>query len=295
MIVDNYDELINVLRNDSCINTCCDRVGLVRQVLFNLSHPDQNFHIIHVVGTHGKRAFVNTLVPLMRQSGLKIACLCPSPKEDPCDQIKLNGQSISRADFVHSYLQIFCHLPLDMSENSLSLDEWIFLIAINYFAEQNVDWLVLPAVIGGIGDTSNAIGAPDLVVVTSCCMDHWKKLGSTAHQIAQAKAGVVKEGTHAVIVGPTIQGEFHEEIAAIVRSKGVRVIESNKFVTLSLNKEGAQPAFLQVRTPVQHFKLALSGQPNETKIRNLYLILTAVNWLKENGLTVKTSCKSLVN
>lgn len=293
--MDNYKDLIESVKNNSCINTSCDRVGLVRQVLLNLNRPDQFYRIIHVVGTHGKRDFVKVLDRLMEQSGLKIACLIGGLSSDPRSQIKINGQSISEEDYIHNFLQIYCHLPLEMTENELTQAEWTFLIGLNYFAEKNVDWLILPAVMGGIGDTSNAIGAPDLVVVTSCCMDHWRKLGSTIHQVAQAKAGVVKPGTKAVIVGPGIQGEFHEEIAAIVRSKGVRVIESKQFVTLSLNKEGSLPAFLQVRTPQQHFNLTLPGKLSKRKLRNLYLILTTVNWLKENGLTVKTSCKALVD
>lgn len=292
--MEEYADLVNSLEDNSCFNTACDRVGIVRQVLFNLNHPDQNYHIIHIVGTHGKRHFVNTLAPLMAESGLKIACLCPDKQADPCRQIQINGCPISQSDFVHSYWRIYCHLPLDLSEKSLTINEWIFLIAVNYFAEKGVDWLILPAGVGGIGDTSNAIGVPDLVVVTSCCMDHWRKLGSTVHQIAYAKAGVVKPGTKAVVVGPSIQGPFHEEISAIVRSKGVQVIESAQFVTVSLNKEGSQPAFLQVRTPMQHFNLMLTTQPQKWQLRNLYLILTTIDWLKKNGLKVKSSVSSLV-
>jgi dihydrofolate synthase/folylpolyglutamate synthase len=293
MPVETYSDLIHALKNNTCINTNCDRVGLVRQVLFNLNHPDQYFRIIHVVGTHGKHNFIKALRPLMTNSGLKIACLRLNDSDDPCERIRINGRAISRENFMHSYWQINCHLPLDMEENSLTLREWTFLIAMNYFVEQNVDWLILPAGIGGIGDTSNAIGAPDLVVVTSCCMDHWRKLGTTRRAIAQAKAGVVKTGTRAVIVGPEIDGEFHERIAAIINSKGVKVIESSQFVTLTQTKEGAQPAFLQVKTPLQHFDLRLAKKPDQKQLRNIYLILTTVNWLKNNGLTVQADHAAL--
>lgn len=286
--MDNYKELVYSLRNDSCINTNCDRVGRVRQVLFNLNHPDQNFRIIHVVGTHGKKYFINALLPLMGQSKLKIAYFCRGESMDPCRRIQINGQAINQDDYVRNYWQVYCHLPLDMAENSLTLEEWTFLIALNYFAKENVDWLILPADMGGIGDTSNAISVPELVIVTSCCMDHWRKLGTTTRQIARAKAGVVKNGTKAVIVGPEIKGEFHENIANFVRKKGAKIIESSQFVTLAIKKEGQQLAYLQVVTPRQHFKLALSGQPDEQQVRNIYLLLTVANWLKENGLKLKT-------
>lgn len=294
MIVDNYKELVHSLKNNSCINTNCDRVGRVRQVLFNLNHPDQNFRIIHVVGTHGKQYLITALLPLMGQSKLKIACFHRDESLDPCRQIQINGQAINQADYVRNYWQIYCHLPLDMAESSLTLEEWTFLIAINYFATKNVDWLILSARMGGIGDISNAISIPDLVIVTSCCMDHWRKLGTTIRQIAWAKAGVVKRGTKAVIVGPEIKGEFHKNIANFVKKKGVKVIESSQFVTLTIQKEGQQPACLQVATPRQHFKLALADYPDEKQLRNIYLLLTVANWLKDNGLTVKTTSTVLV-
>jgi dihydrofolate synthase/folylpolyglutamate synthase len=67
------------------------------------------------------------------------------------------------------------------------------MIALRYFGENHVDYIILEAGIGGRFDSTNFIEAPEAAVITSISLDHQNILGDTVEEIAWQKAGIIKE------------------------------------------------------------------------------------------------------
>ena len=83
-------------------------------------------------------------------------------------------------------------------------------LALEYFAEQEVDVVVLETGLGGRLDSTNVV-TPLVATVTSIGMDHMDLLGDTIEQIAGEKAGIFKPGCAAAI------GERDGRVAGMLR------------------------------------------------------------------------------
>ena len=85
-------------------------------------------------------------------------------------------------------------------------------LALEYFAKQEVDVVVLETGLGGRLDSTNVV-TPIVATVTSIGMDHMDLLGDTIEQIAGEKAGIFKAGRPAAI------GERDQRVANVLRER----------------------------------------------------------------------------
>ncbi|MCF0122317.1 MAG: hypothetical protein HUJ74_03825 [Lachnospiraceae bacterium] len=58
--------------------------------------------------------------------------------------------------------------------------------------------VLLECGMGGRDDATNVIPSPELVIFSSISLEHMNYLGGSLEKIASVKAGIIKEGTHAV-------------------------------------------------------------------------------------------------
>jgi dihydrofolate synthase/folylpolyglutamate synthase len=75
----------------------------------------------------------------------------------------------------------------------------LLFIALRYFGEKKVDYIVLETGIGGRYDSTNFLESPAVSVITNIGMDHQALLGDTIEEIAGQKAGIIKKGIHVFI------------------------------------------------------------------------------------------------
>ena len=94
----------------------------------------------------------------------------------------------------------------------LKFFEWTFGLAVNYFAEENVDIAVIETGLGGRLDSTNII-KPELSVITNIGKDHTNLLGDTLQKIATEKAGIIKPEI------PVVVGELQPELVNIFIEK----------------------------------------------------------------------------
>ena len=74
-----------------------------------------------------------------------------------------------------------------------------------YFDEQDPDYVILETGIGGRFDSTNFVLAPRVGVITSISLDHQAVLGDTLELIAWQKSGIIKPGMH--VFTPSTQSE----------------------------------------------------------------------------------------
>ena len=72
--------------------------------------------------------------------------------------------------------------------------DYCLAMAMLYFKEQQCDFMVIETGIGGRYDSTNALGTPEVAIITKIGFDHMGILGDTLAEIAGEKAGIMKTG-----------------------------------------------------------------------------------------------------
>ncbi|MBO4127905.1 bifunctional folylpolyglutamate synthase/dihydrofolate synthase [Streptococcus suis] len=176
-----------------------------------LGNPQFAVSIIHVAGTNGKGSTIAFMRQLFQTHGLRVGSFVSPHMVSVHDRICINSQPISDHDFQH-YLQKVYDLEQEVATRyePFRYFEVMVLIMFLYFEAQQPDVALVEVGIGGLLDTTNVV-APALSVITSIGMDHQDLLGSTLREIAEQKAGIIKENV------PVVLGPLSPETTAICR------------------------------------------------------------------------------
>ena len=181
-----------------------------------LGHPHKNYKIIHVAGTNGKGSVSNMLTSVLSALGYKVG-LYTSPhildfreRIRVCHPERSEGSPtlIPKQDvwsFVQKWQDTFDHIDMSFFEITTAM-------ALNWFAEQKVDYVVLETGLGGRLDSTNIVN-PVLSVITNIGLDHCDLLGETLPEIAFEKAGIIKPKV------PVVVGESGSEINEVFERK----------------------------------------------------------------------------
>lgn len=176
-----------------------------------LGNPQFAVPVIHVAGTNGKGSTIAFLRQLFQTHGLRVGSFVSPHMVSVHDRICIDSQPISDHNFQH-YLQKVYDLEQEVATRyePFRYFEVMVLIMFLYFKDQQPDLALVEVGIGGLLDTTNVV-APALSVITSIGMDHQDLLGSTLREIAEQKAGIVKESV------PVVLGPLSPETTAICR------------------------------------------------------------------------------
>lgn len=172
------------------------KLGLerVRTLFERAGNPHHQFPILHVAGTNGKGSTIATLTAVLRGAGLRVGRYTSPHLVDFRERIIVDEQAIA-PDVVSAWLR-------EWEPESVALGATFFetttVMALDYFAQSNVDIAVVEVGLGGRLDATNIV-EPIASGVTQIGFDHMEFLGNTLEQIAAEKAGVFKPGVPAVI------------------------------------------------------------------------------------------------
>lgn len=166
-----------------------------------LGNPQFAVPVIHVAGTNGKGSTIAFMRQLFQTHSLRVGSFVSPHMVSVHDRICIDSQPISDHDFQH-YLQKVYDLEQEVATRyePFRYFEVMVLIMFLYFEAQQPDVALVEVGIGGLLDTTNVV-APALSVITSIGMDHQDLLGSTLREIAEQKAGIIKESVP-VVLGP---------------------------------------------------------------------------------------------
>ena len=251
-----------------------------------LGHPHKNYKVIHVAGTNGKGSVSNMMTSALAASGYNVG-LYTSPHildfrerirvchPDPlCHPERSEGsvKLIPKHDvwnFIQKWQETFDHLDMSFFEITTAM-------ALNWFAEQKVDYVVLETGLGGRLDSTNIVN-PVLSVITNIGLDHCDLLGDTLPEIAFEKAGIIKPRV------PVVVGESSSEINEVFERKVLYtnlsdpMFMGNRSAIMSLltYADKAEPALWSEREKI----LAEMDLRGEYQRKNLRTALTALDVL----------------
>ena len=160
-------------------------------------HPHKKFPSIHIAGTNGKGSVAHILSAILQKSGYKTGLYTSPHLLDYRERIKINGSPVPK-DFVTHFIDE--HEAI-IEKVKPSFFEMTFALAMDYFAQNNIDIAIIETGMGGRLDSTNII-TPVLSVITNIGYDHTAFLGNTLPEIATEKAGIIKNAVP-VIIGKT--------------------------------------------------------------------------------------------
>ena len=180
------DDLINP--GNTNIIPGLDRMQRILQLLDN---PQHKYKVIHITGTNGKGSTAAFLESGLVHAGLNVGKFTSPYVHHINESVMLNFEHIPRDD-----LELVYHKIKDLlqTENfTLSPFEFLTTIMFEYFADKQIDWLILEVGMGGLTDSTNVVNS-SYSIITNVELEHTRWLGSTIAEIAKQKAGIIKNG-----------------------------------------------------------------------------------------------------
>jgi dihydrofolate synthase / folylpolyglutamate synthase len=196
------------------------KLGLagIQSLVKVLGNPQQSLRFIHVAGTNGKGSVCAILESICRAQGLKTGLFTSPHLVRYNERIQVNRRSMPDAEIIRGINEI----RTVISEHNLnpSFFEITTALAFLYFFRSQVDIVVLETGLGGRLDSTNIV-RPLVSVLTSIDLDHQTILGNTLGEIAQEKAGIIKQGVP-VISAPQ-SAEVRKVFDSIAQRLGTQI------------------------------------------------------------------------
>lgn len=169
-------------------------------MLEKLEHPERGIRMIHIAGTNGKGSVSAFLCEILKQAGVKAGMFTSPHLVDFEERIRVNGEMMPKADVarIGGMLLEQEFTAEDGTRVYPTMFDYCLAMALLYFREQNCEAMVIETGMGGRLDSTNAIGVPEVTVITKIGYDHMAVLGNTLEEIAAEKAGIIKRGTKLV-------------------------------------------------------------------------------------------------
>jgi dihydrofolate synthase/folylpolyglutamate synthase len=208
----SYEEVLEKINHASVFGSL-PGVENSRILLEALNHPEQGIPFVHVAGTNGKGSVCAFLTQILMECGRKVGTFTSPHLIDFEERITVNNVQIEKKDVERLGNRL---LELNLDVNPTMFD-YCMAMALLYFKEQQCDILVMETGLGGRLDSTNAIGVPEVTIITKIGFDHMAILGDTLAQIAAEKAGIIKPGTYLVM-------ERQEPEAAEVLHRAIREV-----------------------------------------------------------------------
>lgn len=189
-----YRKIINIIENKRRFGSLPGAV-ISGKLLAAVGNPQRDLAFIHIAGTNGKGSTAAFLYAILREAGISAGLFTSPHLIDFTERIQLDGASIPKEDAARIG-QMLLDLELDVNP---TMFDYALAMALLYFKERGCRLVVLETGLGGRLDSTNAIEAPLVSVITKIGYDHTAVLGETLEEIADEKAGILKAGTRAVL------------------------------------------------------------------------------------------------
>ncbi|MDD3887785.1 MAG: bifunctional folylpolyglutamate synthase/dihydrofolate synthase [Patescibacteria group bacterium] len=228
----------------------------IEKLLEKLGNPENNLKGVHVAGTNGKGSVSASLQSILTQAGYKVGLFTSPHIFKMTERIRIDYQDISEKRLAKYFEYILPYVKKVKKEinDQPTWFEILTVIAILYFRDEKVDFVVFEVGLGGRLDATNVLNL-GISAITDISIDHKEYLGNTIAKITKEKAGIIKSDS---VVVTSNRGTTLNVIKKVCKEKKAKLIKTDKLS----NK----------------YKLKLLG---EHQRRNAGIVLSAINELKE--------------
>ena len=246
-------------------------------LLEKLGNPHKKLKFIHIAGTNGKGSTAAMTASILTKAGYRTGLFTSPYIYRFNERMQIGGVQIPDEDVI-SLTQKIRAIAETMPELPTEFD-FVTAMAMDYFAARNCHIVVLEVGVGGALDSTNIIPAPEVAVVTNIGLDHTDLLGDTVEKIAAVKAGIIKEGCHAVVYDSTPSVE--QVYAAICDEKHVPLKKAG-FQDLSSVKKDLDGQTFHFGKRKDLFLPLLGAH----QLHNAAVVLRVIDTLQEKGWNI---------
>lgn len=188
-------------------------LSTIRAVCRALGDPQERVKAIHIAGTNGKGAVAALLDASLRAGGLNVGRYTSPHLVKLNERFFLNGTPVDDLSLEEISLRVERAVAStgDAGEG-MTFFEALTAVAFSFYAESEVDAVVLETGLGGRLDATN-ICRSALTIITRIGLDHCDWLGDSVEKIALEKAGIIKSGV------PVVLGENQPEVREIIEKR----------------------------------------------------------------------------
>ncbi len=246
----------------------------MEKLMARFGDPQDQIPVIHVAGTNGKGSCCAMLSQILQESGYKVGMYTSPHLVEYTERIRVNGKQIKKEEWVSIGLKVkeAAEAIAAEGDNHATFFELVTAIGFLYFAQEQVDVILLETGVGGRLDATNVVKEPKLCLITSISLDHTKVLGDTLPQIASEKAGIIQPGA------PVVLAQNPEQVQAVVRQtaaeKGSLYCYSGDVVV------DGKGCYRNESFAYEGLEIALIG---DYQVQNVSAVLCAVELLQMRG------------
>ncbi len=192
------------------------RPGLdgIEKLLDELGNPQSFLKCIHVAGTNGKGSLCMFLTSIFGQAGIRCGSFNTPAVYRINEMFTVDGQPMNDDDFVRiegivqeaaeSVKKKYGFLPTEFECETAMAFVW--------FHAQDVQIVLLECGMGGRLDATNIISSNLCAAITSVSLEHTAYLGNSVEEIAEMKAGIIKDGSPVFV-----PDALPESVLAVIR------------------------------------------------------------------------------
>lgn len=272
----NYTETLNFIHSFKG-NGRRPQLERMRWLLKQAGDPQSHYPTVHIVGTNGKGSTTSYLQNILTKSGYQVGTFTSPYITRFNERISINGTEIPDKDLISLVAKAQVILN-DLEEHTNfgrpTEFELVTLLMFLYFDLKQVDMAIIEAGIGGRLDSTNVL-SPELAICTSIGFDHTETLGDSLLDIANHKAGVMRENT------PILLGRVSAEVEHFFNQKSYDLqaplaIIDREIQLLPKDNQTIQISYDHWESP--NLKLPMLGQHQEN---NAGLAVTAAHLLAQ--------------
>lgn len=174
-----------------------------RELLKRLGNPQDRLKFVHIAGTNGKGSTLAYISTILTKAGYRTGRYISPVIDSYCEKIQIDGEFISTQAIatITEVVKTACDDMVREGFDQPTVFEIETAMAFLYFLNENVDIVVLETGMGGRDDSTNVITTTLCSVITSISLDHVGVIGNNLQEIAECKAGIIKENVPVVLYG----------------------------------------------------------------------------------------------
>jgi dihydrofolate synthase/folylpolyglutamate synthase len=260
-IEDEYQQTIEWLYN---LHLFGIKLGLkkVEKLLEYMDNPQDKLKIIHVGGTNGKGSVCSMIASILSEAGYKVGLNTSPHLSEFTERITVNSEQITKQEVVY-YARKLGEIREKINEETelgyATYFEVVTAMALKYFYDSGVDFVVLEVGLGGTYDATNVVN-PILTLITDVSLDHMEHLGNTLTSVAENKAGIIKQKI------PVITSNKNQDVIDVISNKCeeketrcYRLGVEFNYVLNSSTKDGIDIDYLGINDKYSNLKTPLIG------------------------------------
>jgi len=185
----------------------------VERILAALGHPQRRLPpVIHVAGTNGKGSTIAFMRAVLEAAGQRVHVYTSPNLVRLNERFRIGQAGDGRLVDDGELADALGECEARNGGAPITVFEIETAAAFLLFTRHPADILLLEVGLGGRLDATNVVERPLASVITRLSLDHRDFLGDTIEAIAAEKAGILKRGVPAVVVG-----QVREALAVIER------------------------------------------------------------------------------